>query len=64
MSVFTADPVSGGSSAGGLFNLSDADLIAQCIQIEAEKATDLGAILVGTGGVPSSVTETWGILIE
>lgn len=64
MAVFTAEPLSGGTSAGGVFNLTDAQLIAQFAElIESEMATDASLILSSQGATPGAVEETWGVVV-
>ena len=61
MANTNATPLSGGSSAGGLFNLSDADLIALLVKAGA-MATDASRVLNQGGAVPGASDETWGLI--
>ncbi len=62
MANTNADRISGGSVAGGILNLSDADLIALVLQV-ARPVTDVSNILISGGTVPSQADETWGVLV-
>ncbi len=50
MATFNGTPVSGGATAGGLFNLSDADLLALVIH-DQPGATKADLILFAGGGI-------------
>jgi hypothetical protein len=61
MANTNCDAVSGGSVAGGIFNLSDADLCALVLGI-VPHATDVSPILVSSGTVEITTGEVWGVL--
>lgn len=56
-----ADAISGGAGAGGIFNLSDADLIALVISA-GPIGTDVARILSDGGAVPGGSNEVWGLI--
>ncbi len=62
MANFNADEISGGSVAGGIFNMSDAALIALILSI-VQNATDATPLLASGGTIPSAASEVWGVLI-
>lgn len=62
MANTNADAISGGSSAGGIYNLSDADLVALVLSI-VQNATDTSSILTSTGTIPAVAGEVWGVLV-
>jgi hypothetical protein len=62
MANFDATAVSGGSAAGGVFNLSDAALIA-LILAAGQMATDTSNLLVSSGSVTITADETWGVVV-
>lgn len=62
MANTNADRVSGGSTAGGIFNLSDAALIALVVSM-VNNATDTSPILVGGGTVTLTSDEIWGVVV-
>lgn len=57
-----ANALSGGATAGGILNLSDADLIALVIK-GGPMATDVSQILVNQGTVTVTSGETWGVIV-
>jgi hypothetical protein len=53
--------ISGGATAGGLLNISDADLIALVLGLE-RPVTDTSLLFASSGAIPTA-DETWGVLI-
>ena len=62
MANTNANALSGGATAGGIFNLSDADLIALIVK-GGPMATDVSRILVSEGTVTVTSGETWGVIV-
>ena len=62
MANTNATPISGGAVAGGIFNLSDADLIDLVIS-GGPMATDASRLLNQGGAVPGDSNETWGLIV-
>jgi hypothetical protein len=60
MANYDIDSLSGGSVAGGVFNLSDADLIA-LVQSEGSQASKLDPILSQSGATTGATDEMWGM---
>lgn len=61
MANTNADAITGGSVAGGILNLSDADLIALVIS-GGPMATDTSPLLTNNGTIPSG-DEHWGVIV-
>jgi hypothetical protein len=61
MANFDIDRLAGGDTAGGVFNLSDADFIALATQQPAGQASKLDPILAQSGATTGATDETWGI---
>jgi len=62
MATYNATSLSGGSAPGGLFNLSDADLIALTTALEQPGAVSVDRILAQQGATTGATDETWGIV--
>jgi hypothetical protein len=65
MATYATDSLSGGNSAGGIFNLSDADLIELITDATLTRnLTDATSTLISSGAVPSVAGETWGVVVS
>jgi hypothetical protein len=61
MANTNVDAVSGGATAGGILNISDADLIALVLGIE-RPVTDTSLLFASSGAIPTN-DETWGVIV-